>query len=136
MNPPNAEARPKMTHEIRLLVLDSTAKFSGRVAAQVCSQEGIRLLSRVNVHPLISERIHAVFPDVLLMDTGMAVDKNLPVLRHIREHHPRLPLVVAVLEQEVEAVVAYFQSGANACIPSDVSAQDALKTLLCAQQGE
>jgi DNA-binding NarL/FixJ family response regulator len=125
-----------MTQEIRLFVLESTAMFSGRVAACVCSQEGIRLLGYAKIPPLISERIHAVSPDVLLLDTAMAVGQNLPVLRHIREHHPRLPLVVAVLEQEAEAVVAYLQSGANACIPSDVSAQDALNTLRCAQQGE
>lgn len=125
-----------MTQEIRLFVVESTARFSGRVAAQVCSQEGIRLLSRVKVHQPISEQIQAIFPDILLMDTGMAVDENLPVLRHIHDHHPRLPLVVAVLEPEPEAVVAYFQNGANACIPSDVSVQDALTTLRCVHQGE
>jgi DNA-binding NarL/FixJ family response regulator len=136
MNPPNAEVRPKMSQEIRLFVLESTAMSSGRVAARVCSQEGISLLGRAKMHRLIPERIHAVSPDVLLMDTGMAVGENLPVLRHLRAHHPRLPLAVAVQEQEADAVVAYFQGGAKACIPPDASAQDALTALRRAQQGE
>jgi DNA-binding NarL/FixJ family response regulator len=136
MNRPNTEARPKMMQEIRLFVLESTAMSSGRVAARVCSQEEISLLGRAKMHRLLHERIHAVSPGVLLMDTGMAVGENLPALRHLREHHPRLPLAVAVQELEADAVVAYFQVGANACIPPDASGQDALTALQRAQQGE
>jgi len=125
-----------MMQEIRLFVLESMAMSSGRVAARVCSQEGISLLGRAKMHRLIPERIHAVSPDLLLMDTGMAVGENLPVLRRLREHHPRLPLAVAVQEQEADAVFAYFRGGANACIPPDASAEDALTALRRAQQGE
>src|SRR5579871_3704175 len=136
MNPPRVVARSPMTPETRLFVVESTAMFSGRVAARVGQQSEIRLVGRTRVHPLVGERIEAVGPDVVLVDTGMAVGENLSVIRQIREKHPRLPLVIAVLEEGTEAVLDYFQGGANACLPSDVSAPDAVAALCRARQGE
>jgi two-component system response regulator AtoC len=67
--------------------------------------------------------IHRILPDVVCLDLNMPGIGGLETLRRLKNHHPRLPVIMLTAEDSVEAAVESMQAGAYGFLTKPVDKQ-------------
>ena len=77
------------------------------VRAVASGEEGLDELSRM-------------LPDAICLDLGLPGLSGQEILTRIKDHHPRIPVVILTADDTVDSVVAAMQAGAHDYIPKPV----------------
>jgi DNA-binding NarL/FixJ family response regulator len=68
---------------------------------------------------LALEAVHALHPDLLLLDINMPEMSGLEVLRHLREESNPIPIIILSNHSDTRYVEAAFEMGANGYVGKD-----------------
>lgn len=64
-------------------------------------------------------KLNEGFFDLLLLDLTMPAPSGVVLIQRIREHHPRIPILVVTMHNEARMAQAAFRAGANGYITKD-----------------
>jgi two-component system nitrogen regulation response regulator GlnG len=65
-------------------------------------------------------------PDVIISDIRMPGSSGLELLAHIRELHPRLPVIIMTAHSDLDSAVASYQGGAFEYLPKPFDVDEAV----------
>ena len=65
-------------------------------------------------------------PQVLISDIRMPGSSGLDLLRHVKEHHPALPVIIMTAYSDLDSAVAAFQGGAFEYLPKPFDVDQAV----------
>ena len=66
-------------------------------------------------------------PQVLVSDIRMPGKSGLELLRHVKEHHPDLPVIIMTAYSDLDSAVAAFQGGAFEYLPKPFDVDQAVE---------
>jgi two-component system nitrogen regulation response regulator GlnG len=66
-------------------------------------------------------------PDAIVTDIRMPGMDGLALLRHIREHHPDLPVIIMTAHSDLDSAVAAYQGGAFEYLPKPFDVDEAVE---------
>ncbi|MBF6624922.1 MAG: nitrogen regulation protein NR(I) [Pseudomonas stutzeri] len=73
-------------------------------------------------------------PDVIISDIRMPGASGLEMLAKIREHYPRLPVIIMTAHSDLDSAVASYQGGAFEYLPKPFDVDDAVSLVKRAHQ--
>ncbi|PYG98476.1 nitrogen regulation protein NR(I) [Arthrobacter stackebrandtii] len=73
-------------------------------------------------------------PDVIISDIRMPGASGLDLLAQIREHHPRLPVIIMTAHSDLDSAVASYQGGAFEYLPKPFDVDEAVSLVKRANQ--
>lgn len=82
---------------------------------------GLRVIGIAPGAAAAIERLHGLAPDVVLVDASDERARALDRVRRLRDAHPALKLLAFGVADDLEAVVAFAEAGARACLPRDAA---------------
>lgn len=82
------------------------------------------------------EQAEALKPDVVLMDLRMPEMDGLTTIKHLREDHPEIAIIILTTYNEDDLMYQGLQLGAQGYLLKDVDRQTLIRTIKAAAQGE
>ncbi|HVX10748.1 MAG TPA: response regulator [Pirellulales bacterium] len=76
-----------------------------------------------------AEQIKISPPDLVLTDLQMPVMSGLELVRHVREHHPLVPVILMTAQGSEEIAVQALASGASSYVPKSRLARELASTV-------
>lgn len=114
----------------RIAIADDSPAFLSAASAYVASLPGCELAGTAPNANEALELVHAVAPDVLLLDLGSAPSRGLDMVRRVRSS-PRPPAVIALsLFHSQEGALQARSAGAEALIGKDAFVSGLSEVLL------
>jgi DNA-binding NarL/FixJ family response regulator len=122
--------------QIRVLVVDDSAKFRNVVRQLLTSEEDIAVVGEAGDGAAALVKIREVTPDVVLMDCSMPGMGGVEATRLIRGRHPRIHVIGLSNEEQGREFQEMRAAGAEAVIPKAAGPQeigDAIRTSATSQ---
>ena len=107
---------PSQVSPRRVAIADDSPAFLAAAAEHVAALPGYTLAGTASTAAQALDLVAAATPDVLLLDLGIAPNRGLELVRHLKSS-PRAPAVVALmLFHTPEADAAARRAGADALV--------------------
>ncbi|MFC0711239.1 nitrogen regulation protein NR(I) [Azorhizophilus paspali] len=98
------------------------------VLEKALQQEGMTTQSFDSADGVLS-RLSRQRPDVIISDIRMPGASGLELLAQIREHYPRLPVIIMTAHSDLESAVASYQGGAFEYLPKPFDVDEAVSLI-------
>lgn len=109
----------------RILIVEDDVALAEFLSAELEAQQfGVELLhdGEAALQSLMENHSY----DLLIVDLNLPRLDGISLIRGMRPHHPRLPLLVLTARSQVEDKVTAFQSGADDCLTKPFSLAELL----------
>ncbi|MFV3404332.1 MULTISPECIES: nitrogen regulation protein NR(I) [Pseudomonas] len=103
------------------------------VLEKALQQEGMNTQSFDSADGVMG-RLARQQPDVIISDIRMPGASGLDLLAQIREHHPRLPVIIMTAHSDLDSAVASYQGGAFEYLPKPFDVDEAVSLVKRANQ--
>ena len=103
------------------------------VLEKALQQEGMTTQSFDSADGVLG-RLARQQPDVIISDIRMPGTSGLDLLAQIREHYPRLPVIIMTAHSDLDSAVASYQGGAFEYLPKPFDVDDAVSLVKRANQ--
>jgi NarL family two-component system response regulator LiaR len=125
-----------MTEMIRIFIADDHAIVREGLRALLATEPGIELVGEANDGSQTVSKVHALRPDVILLDMAMPNMDGLEAIVKIRKDWPEAKIIVLSSFSEDEKVFSAIRSGALGYLLKESSPQDLLQAIYCVARGE
>lgn len=110
---------------IRVLIADDHPVVRRGLCQIVAEQSDMSVAGEAADGGEVMHILYREVPDILLLDINMPGRSGLEVLREVRQHYPRLPVLVLSVHPEDQIAVRALRAGASGYLTKD-SAPDQL----------
>lgn len=99
----------------RVLVVDDSAVARGMITAALSEHPGIEVVGSANNGRVALSKVEALLPDIVVLDIEMPEMDGITALKHLRERHPKLPVVMfsTLSEHGARSTIEALAAGAN-----------------------
>ncbi|MEN8173361.1 MAG: response regulator transcription factor [Chloroflexota bacterium] len=125
-----------MTDHIRILVVDDHAIIRDGIKLIVETVDGIEVVGEAEDGRGALEQVKLLNPDVVLMDLRMPEMDGLTAIKHLREEHPLVAIIILTTYNEDKLMHQGLQLGAQSYLLKDVDRQTLVRAIKAAARGE
>lgn len=125
-----------MGETIRLLIADDHAIVREGLRALIATEPGLELVAEASDGVEAVSKVHALKPDVILLDMMMPRKDGLGAIEEIMKDQPNARILVLTSFAEDDKVFPAIKSGALGYLLKDSSPQELLQAIRNVHQGE
>lgn len=125
-----------MADRIRILVVDDHAIVRDGIKLIMETVDELEVVGEAGNGREGLEQAEALKPDVVLMDLRMPEMDGLTTIKHLREDHPEIAIIILTTYNEDDLMYQGLQLGAQGYLLKDVDRQTLIRTIKAAAQGE
>ncbi|MCD4802953.1 MAG: response regulator transcription factor [Anaerolineales bacterium] len=125
-----------MTDMIRILVVDDHAIVRDGIKLIMETVDELEVIGEAANGRKGLEQAEALKPDVVLMDLRMPEMDGLTAIKHLREDHPEIAIIILTTYNEDDLMYQGLQLGAQGYLLKDVDRQTLIRTIKAVAQGE
>lgn len=125
-----------MTDKIRIFIADDHAIVREGLRALLGTEPGLELVGEASDGIQAVDKIHALKPDVILLDMMMPRMDGLEAIIEIKQDWPDARIIVLTSFSDDEKVFSAIRKGALGYLLKETSADDLLKAIRSVAQGE
>jgi len=125
-----------MGETIRLLIADDHAIVREGLRALIATEPGLELVAEASDGVEAVSKVHALKPDVILLDMMMPRKDGLGAIEEIMKDQPNARILVLTSSAEDDKVFPAIKSGALGYLLKDSSPQELLQAIRNVNQGE
>jgi NarL family two-component system response regulator LiaR len=125
-----------MSETIRLLIADDHAIVREGLRALIATEPGLELVAEASDGIEAVSKVHALKPDVILLDMMMPRKDGLGAIEEIMKDQPNARILVLTSFAEDDKVFPAIKAGALGYLLKDSSPQELLQAIRNVYQGE
>lgn len=125
-----------MDEKIRLLIADDHAIVREGLRALIATEPGLELVAEASDGVEAVSKVHALKPDVVLLDMMMPRKDGLGAIEEIMKDQPNARILVLTSFAEDDKVFPAIKAGALGYLLKDSSPQELLQAIRNVHQGE
>jgi len=125
-----------MADMIRILVVDDHAIVRDGIKLIMETVDELEVAGEAGDGREGLAQAEALKPDVVLMDLRMPEMDGLTTIKHLREDHPEIAIIILTTYNEDDLMYQGLQLGAQGYLLKDVDRQTLIRTIKAAAQGE
>lgn len=125
-----------MADVIRILVVDDHVIIRDGIKLIMETVDDLEVVGEAENGFQGLEQAEALHPDVVLMDLRMPEMDGLTTIKHLREDHPEIAIIILTTYNEDELMHQGLQLGAQGYLLKDVNRQTLIRTIKAVAQGE
>jgi NarL family two-component system response regulator LiaR len=126
----------EMGETIRLLIADDHAIVREGLRALIATEPGLELVAEASDGVEAVSKVHALKPDVILLDMMMPRKDGLGAIEEIMKDQPNARILVLTSFAEDDKVFPAIKAGALGYLLKDSSPQELLQAIRNVHQGE
>jgi two-component system, NarL family, invasion response regulator UvrY len=120
---------------LRILIADDHAVIRIGLVQILMEEFGSAVIEEVsNAEDAIKKTITCEY-DIIICDISMAGRNGLEVVQHVKQHHPKLPVLVLSMHPEEQYAIRAIKAGAAGYLNKDVAAEELVKAVQRVLQG-
>ncbi|MBV8046141.1 MAG: response regulator transcription factor [Paludibacterium sp.] len=125
-----------MTEPIRVLLIDDHTLFRSGISLLLSKQPDIRVVGEAADGAEGVKQVHALTPDVVLLDLNMPGLSGLEVLQLILQDAPDLAVLMLTVSEEAEDLGLALRNGARGYLLKNIDADFLVSAIRRAHDGE
>lgn len=122
--------------KIKVLLIEDNRLLRDGILQILKQHTDIEVLESSSETKTTFSMVHALSPDVILMDLGLRNQNSLRVVEILHEEFPSAKIVVMDLAPVQADILLYIKAGANGFILKDASLDDFIVTIRTVAEGE
>lgn len=122
--------------KIKVLLIEDNRLLREGILQILKQHTDIEVLESSSETKTTFSMVHAMSPDVILMDLGLRNQNSLRVVEILHEEFPLAKIVVMDLAPVQADILLYIKAGANGFILKDASLDDFIVTIRTVAEGE
>ncbi|HZS86008.1 MAG TPA: response regulator transcription factor [Chloroflexota bacterium] len=125
-----------MSEPIRVVIADDHAVVREGLRLILEASPGFAVVGEAADGAVAVHLVEEAEPDVVLMDLRMPGMDGLQAIEQIREHRPRVAVVILTTYNEDDLVLRGLQAGARGYLLKDMGSETLVQTIRAAARGE
>ena len=122
--------------QIRVMIVDDHAVVREGLRTYLELEDRFVLVGEASNGREAADKVRALKPDVVLMDLLMPVMDGIEATRAIKQNAPDVKVIVLTSFTDDEHIMPAIEAGATGYLLKDVSAEDLVKAIQGAHQGQ
>jgi two-component system, NarL family, response regulator LiaR len=125
-----------MTEIMRILIADDHAIVREGLRALIASEPGMELIGEAANGLEAVQQVHALKPDVILLDLVMPRYGGIEAIKEIKRENPAAAILVLTSFSEDEKIFSAIKAGASGYLLKDSTPQELLQAIRAVHHGE
>jgi len=117
----NRPIEHKCTVPTRVLIVDDHPLFREAVARLLSEYSEFEIVAEASDGEEALALAASVKPRIVILDIGLPKINGIEITRHIKQHYPKIAIVILSVHNDVQHVNALLRAGADAYLTKDVA---------------
>jgi len=122
-------------HKIRLLLIEDNRILRDGIAKMLKGHRDIKVVAASGDGESIIAKIHALKPNVILLDLGLRSQNSLHVVEVVKKEFPEAKVIIMDLSPAQGDVLQFVKAGASGFVLKDANLADFISTIRTVAEG-
>ena len=121
---------------IRVALVDDHHLVREGLRLVLASADGLEIVGEAATRDAVLDLVDAVRPDIVVLDLTLPEGDALPLVRVVREAHPRVRIIVLTMHSDAETVRQALAAGASGYLVKGAHSQELIAAIRAVARGE